>query len=66
MLYFEMDNKAYCFNCNKWIEINDIYLPDGSENEGRLNHLKCDTTVGYTFDKEWLNMIEINCGYILE
>jgi hypothetical protein len=42
--------------------MNEIYLPDGSENEGRLNHLKCDTTIGYTWDPEWLRMIARNCG----
>ena len=62
MDYFELGNEALCIGCHKYIGMNEIYLPDGSENEGRLNHLKCDTTIGYTWDPEWLRMIARNCG----
>jgi hypothetical protein len=66
MLYFELADEAYCAGCNKWIGINDIYQPDGSENEGRLNCLKCDSIIGYTWDKEWLRMIDRNCCILLD
>jgi len=66
MLYFEILNLVYCFMCKQWVEFKDIYLPDGSENEGRLNHLKCDSTIGYTWDPEWLRMIDRNCGNLLD
>ena len=66
MEYHNLSNEVYCIACHKWIGMSEIYLPDGSENEGRINHLKCDTTVGYTWDAEWLRMIEGNCGNILD
>lgn len=57
MLYSELLNLTYCFNCKEWIDELDIYQPDGFENEGRLCHLKCDSIVGYTWDPEWQMML---------
>ncbi len=31
----------------------EVYLPDGSENEGRVCCLKCDRVLGFTWDKVW-------------
>lgn len=44
----------WCSICKKYLNIyTEIYLPDGSENEGRIKCLKCDETIGYTWDLEW-------------
>ena len=60
MLYDKVSNLVHCVNCNIWIYREELYLPDGFENEGRVNHLECDTTVGYTWDPEWLRMIGLD------
>lgn len=44
----------YCFYCRKYYSpYTEVYLPDGSENEGRVSCLKCDNVLGYTHDLSW-------------
>jgi len=44
----------YCFQCRQYKNpYTEIYLPDGSENEGRVNCLDCDSLLGFTWDKCW-------------
>lgn len=64
MDYFELGNTARCHRCNCWIGIGDIYETDGDE--GRLLCLKCDSVIGYTWDKEWLRMLARNCCELLD
>jgi hypothetical protein len=44
----------YCFYCKAYKDpYQDVYLSDGSENEGRVCCLKCDNILGYTSDIQW-------------
>jgi hypothetical protein len=48
----------YCFKCKQYKDPNlEVYLPDGSENEGRVCCLVCDETLGYTHDIQWRTFI---------
>lgn len=51
------EKTIYCSICNKWLNQYSIYLPDGSENKGRVCCLNCDNILGYTWDKEWKLLI---------
>jgi len=46
--------KIWCFVCNTYKDPNtEIYLPDGSENEGMVCCLMCDSILGHTTDLNW-------------
>ena len=46
----------WCDKCKKYKDpYTEIYLPDGSENKGKICCLDCDNVLGYTWDKSWLN-----------
>jgi hypothetical protein len=54
MIFNNNLSKIWCFICNAYKDPNtEIYLPDGSENKGRVSCLKCDSILGYTFDLNW-------------
>ena len=47
----------WCENCKKYIDpYKEVYLPDGSENEGRVCCLKCDREIGFTWDRVWVEL----------
>ncbi len=46
-----------CIECNKWISIfNDVFLLDGWESVSRVCCLEKSHVVGYTSDKEWIEV----------
>lgn len=52
----------YCSICKKYKNPHtEIYLPDGSENEGRICCLDCNNIVGYTFDLSWIEYWREKC-----
>ena len=51
MIYIPTTGDIKCPYCKKYYNLmTETYLPDGCENDGRIVCLKCDTTVGYTWD----------------
>ncbi len=55
-----LEGLIYCNKCNEYKNsTTEIYLPGGSENEGSINCLHCDTIIGYTHDEEWKQLFKI-------
>ena len=52
-------NKVYCALCKKYISMHtEVYLPNGSEDEGMVVCLYDNCVVGYTHDPEWKNKFD--------
>lgn len=50
---------AYCVKCRRYISLyTEVYLPDGSENPGRVCCLKDGQVVGYTWDEVWKKLFD--------
>lgn len=51
MIYIPSTQEIKCPCCKKYYKLlTETYLPDGCENDGRIACLKCDATMGYTWD----------------
>lgn len=54
----------WCANCNSYKNPHlEVYLPDGSENEGRIKCLKCDIDIGFTWDLSWIEYWKEDCQF---